>query len=220
MPSSKATQDFVPIKEIRDGVVILKNGSLRAVVMTSSVNLALKSEDEHNAIISQFQNLINSLDFSVQIIVQSRELNIQPYIDSLEKRVLEQTEELLRIQTKEYIEFIKWFSSVESIMTKSFYVVVPYEGAIVSSGSGGGGLLGKLGVGKQSSTETQRFEEQRSQLEQRVAVIQQGLNSMGVRNEMLETQELIELYYGTFNPEEPRKSMNMDNDPKTYSKES
>lgn len=104
---SKAAQDFVPIKEVRDGVVILKDGSLRALVMTSSLNLALKSEDEQTATILQFQGFLNSLDFSIQIFIQSRKLDIKPYITMLENRMKEQLEDLLKIQTREYIDFIK-----------------------------------------------------------------------------------------------------------------
>ena len=221
MPKSKASQDFVPVREIRDGVVILKDGTLRSVVMTASLNLALKAEDEHNAIVMQFQNFLNSLDFSVQIIVQSRELNILPYINRLEKRVDEQEEELLRIQTKEYVDFIRWFSDSVNIMTKNFYLVIPYgAGGIASSDSKSGGLLSKLtgGGSSQSTAQSERFEEQKNQLEQRVAVVQQGLNAMGLRNVLLETQQLIELYYGTFNPGEPQKNTGLDTDAKTYSK--
>ena len=106
---SKATQDFVPIKEIRDGVVILKDNSMRAIVLASSLNFALKSSDEQSAIISQFQNFLNSLNFSIQIFVQSRRLDIRPYIALLENRQKEQMGDLLKVQTKEYIEFIKSF---------------------------------------------------------------------------------------------------------------
>src|SRR6185369_5879157 len=98
--SSKTTQEFVPIREIRDGVVILKDGSMRSLVLASSLNFALKSGDEQNAIISQFQNFLNSLDFSVQIFIQSKNLDIRPYIALLESRYKEQLTELMRIQTR------------------------------------------------------------------------------------------------------------------------
>ena len=113
--STKATQDFVPIAEIKDSYVILKDGSLRAVVMASSLNFALKSAEEQTAIIIQFQNFLNSLNFSVQICVQSRRLNIKPYLELLQKREIEQTSDLMKLQVKQYIEFVeRWQKEVIS----------------------------------------------------------------------------------------------------------
>jgi len=129
--NAKATQEFVPIKEIRDGVVILKDGSMRALVMASSVNFALKSNDEQQAILSQFQNFVNSLNFSIEIFVQSRRLDIRPYLALLESKYKEQTSELLKIQTREYIGFVKSFTETTNVMTKTFYVVTPYSPSIL-----------------------------------------------------------------------------------------
>src|SRR3989338_1550241 len=134
-PQSKATQDFVPIKEVRDGVVVLKNGSMRAVLMCSSVNFALKAQDMQEAIVLQFQSFLNSLDFSIQIFIQSRRLDIRPYVTLLEEREKKQTIELLKIQTREYIGFIKNFTENTSIMSKTFFVVVPYTPAILNAKS-------------------------------------------------------------------------------------
>ena len=125
--SAKATQEFTPIKEVRDGVVVLKDGGLRALVLASSINLSLKSADEQRATILQFQNFLNTLDFSIQICVQSRRLDIRPYLLLLENRIKVQTEPLLKLQTKEYIEFIRSFTESVAIMTKTFFVVVPYS---------------------------------------------------------------------------------------------
>ena len=130
MPSSNATQEFVPIKEVRDGVVILKDGGMRAILLCSSLNFSLKSEDERNAILLQFQDFLNSLDFSVQILVQSRKLDIRPYIALLEGQETKQTNNLLKIQVRAYIEFIKKFTEDANIMTKHFFIVVPYSPAI------------------------------------------------------------------------------------------
>ena len=128
--NSKSTQDFVPISEVRDGVVMLKDGGLRAILLASSINFALKSEDEQTAFIVQFQNFLNSLDFSVQIFVQSRMLDIRPYVATLEAAYKEQLDDLMRIQIREYIEFVKSFTEAANIMTKNFFVVVPYAPAI------------------------------------------------------------------------------------------
>src|SRR3989344_914411 len=130
--SSKATQEFVPIKEVRDGIMILKDGSMRGIVLASSLNFSLKSDDERNAILLQFQDFLNSLDFPVQISIQSRRLDIRPYIALLEERYKEQVNELMKIQTSEYIQFIKKFTESTNIMTKSFFIVVPYDPAILN----------------------------------------------------------------------------------------
>src|ERR1035437_3807212 len=133
---AKATQEFVPIKEVRDGIIVLKDGELRAIVLANSVNLSLKSDDEQKATILQFQSFLNTLDFSVQISVQSRRLDIRPYLALLEDRMKVQNEPLLKLQTKEYIDFIRKFTEDVSIMTKSFFVVVPYTHTVLKSDSG------------------------------------------------------------------------------------
>src|SRR3989338_7233211 len=132
----KATQEFVPIKEVRDGIIVLRDGAFRAILMTSSLNFALKSEDNQNAIISQFQNFLNSLDFSVQLFIESRKLDIRPYLALLEERRKDQPSDLMKVQTSEYIEFIKSFTENANITTKTFFVIVPYSPAPLQ-GSGG-----------------------------------------------------------------------------------
>ncbi len=201
---SKTTQDFVPIQEIRDGIVILKDGSMRAIIMASSLNFALKSTDEQNSIIFQFQNLINSLDFSIQFFIQSKELDIRPYLGLLEDRYKEQGTELMKIQTREYIEFIKTFVEASNIMTKGFFVVVPYSPAIIQAQ--GKGLVGLLAAPKKvKSMNPAEFEEHKSQLEQRVSVVEQGLTRCGIRVASLGTEEVVELFYRIFNPGDTEK---------------
>ncbi len=207
--SSKATQEFVPIKEVRDGVVILKDDSMRAVVLASSLNFALKADDERVAIITQFQDFLNSLDFSVQIYIQSRRLDIRPYIALLEEQYKEQLIDLMKIQTREYIEFIKKFTESTNIMTKSFFIVVPYDPALIKVGGGVGGIGSKL-FGTQTSKQlneekTVTFEENRTQLEERVSVVEQGLVRCGIRVIRLGTEEVIELFYKIFNPGDTEK---------------
>lgn len=200
---ARATQDFVPISEVRDGVIMLKNGELRAIVLANSVNLSLKSDDEQKATILQFQNFLNSLDFPIQMSVQSRRLDIRPYLLQLENRMKAQTEPLLKIQTKEYIDFIRNFTESVSIMTKSFFVVVPYTHNRLSSDTS---ILDKI-LGKKNKEELRAaeqldFEEKRSQLEQRVAVIQQGLSRCGINSAQLDTEAVVEVFYKVFNPGE------------------
>lgn len=207
---AQATQDFVPITEIKDGIVILKDGSLRAIVMVSSLNFALKSEEEKNAIISQFQNFLNSLDFSLQISIQSRRLDIRPYLALIEQRYKEQVNELMRIQIQEYIEFIRNFTDTTNIMTKNFFIVVPYTPAFLQTNKQANSLL-NFGRSKETKepqkTSEAAFDENRTQLEQRVAVVEQGLVRCGIRSVLLGTEEVIELFYKIFNPGETEKSI-------------
>lgn len=194
--AAKASQDFVPIDQVRDGIIILKDHSLRAMLMASSLNIALKSEDEQAAILVQFQNFLNSLDFSVQFFVQSRQLDIRPYIALLEKQYIDQQAELMKIQVREYIDFVKGFVEGSSIMTKNFFVVVPYSPPMVGGKGTGLGLSGKS---KDTRVTTELFEEYRSQLEQRISVVHSGLARTGVRVAQLGTEEVIELFYKLFN---------------------
>ena len=185
---------------------MLKDGGLRAILLASSINFALKSEDEQTAFIVQFQNFLNSLDFSVQIFVQSRMLDIRPYVATLEAAYKEQLDDLMRIQIREYIEFVKSFTEAANIMTKNFFVVVPYAPAISKKGSAVSGFL-PFGKKQSSEEESKSFSEQVSQLEQRIGIVQQGLIRTGVRTVQLGTEEAIELLYKMFNPGEDGKPM-------------
>lgn len=196
--SAKATQEFVPIDKIRDGVVVLKDGGLRSVLMVSSINLSLKSADEQQAVILNFQTFLNSLDFSTQILIQSRRLDIRPYISLLEDRLEAQKEPLLKVQINEYMNFIQNFTNNVNVMKKYFFVVVPYDSAAVNTSSAKGFISSLTGSSKK--TENERFEEKRNQLDQRVSIVQQSLNRVGVRSKQLGTEELIELYYKVLNP--------------------
>ncbi len=206
MASATPTQEFVPLDEVRDGIAVLKDGTYVMVLIASSLNFALKSADEQQAIILQFQSFLNSLDFRVQILIQSRRLDIRPYIATLEERMKDQTNELLKVQIREYIGFIKSFTESTAIMSKSFFIVVPYVPP-PSIGGSKKGFLGGLFGGKKTGAETTaadkaRFEEHRTQLEQRAGVVQSGLVRTGVRVAALGTEELIELFFKMMNPGE------------------
>ena len=201
---SKTTQDFVPIKEIRDGVIVMKTGGMRSILLASSLNFALKSQDEQSSILMQFQNFVNSLDFSIQIMIQSKKLDIRPYTALLEERYKEQATELMKIQVREYIEFIRTFVESTNIMSKSFFVVIPYDPPIMTSSKNPmtNFLPKKKGAAQDIDAQ---FHEYRSQLEQRVAVVEQGLVRCGIRSAELGTEEVVELYYKLFNPGETEK---------------
>ena len=209
---SQATQEFVPIKEVRDGVVILKDGSLRALLMASSINLALKSNDEQQAIIGQFQNFLNSLEFTVQFFIESRDLDVRPYIALLEERYALELDDLMKIQIREYIVFIKDFTERANIMAKNFFIVVPYDPALIARG-GVAALGNLLPSNKNTSTSLtdEQFEQYRTQLEQRISVVEQGLVRTSVRVVKLGTEEVIELFYKLFNPGELEKPLQVTN---------
>lgn len=203
---AKASQELIPIEEIRDGVVILKDGSMRAVLMASSLNFALKAPQEQEAIILQYQNFLNSLDFSIQFFIQSRKLNIEPYLDTLRERKKAETNSLLKIQISEYITFVKDFVESNNIVSKSFYIVVPFIPGIQLNTKKGlfSGLFGKKQEG--STIDDAKFVEYKLQLWQRLDTVIEGLVRTGVRAVPLNTEELIELYYSLYNPEESDKN--------------
>lgn len=212
---AKASQDFVPIKEIRDGVVVLEDGSMRMILMTSSLNFALKSAEEQEAIINQYQEFLNSLDFSVQFSIQSRYLNIEPYLGNLAEAEKKQFNELLKVQMKEYIDFIRNFVSLTEIVSKTFYVVIPYVPPVFGAKPGIGAeikgiskifenFLGRRGAAK-PEIKGNNFEEYKNQLQQRAGAVIQGLIRTGVRSAPLNTEELVELFYTLYNPGELAK---------------
>ena len=204
-----ATQQFVPVKEIRNGVIILKEGGYRGVLICSSINFGLKSTDEQHAITLGFQNFLNTLDFSIQIVVNSRRMDLRPYLALLEEKGSEQKTELMRIQLREYVEFVRSFTDQANIMTKSFYVVVSYVPHL-TTGSAIGFFQRKSAAAKSAATETS-FEEDRAQLEQRLTLVAGGLAGTGVRAVPLGTEEIIELLYRSFNPGELENPIRLDN---------
>src|SRR3989344_7937228 len=134
--STIASQKFVEIDKIKEDMVIMKTGAVRAILLASSINLALKSTEEQDAIIYQFQSFLNSIDFPLQFIIQSRKLNIDDYLATIKEMERKQENELLKIQAQEYIEFIRNFVELQNIMTKNFYIVVPFTKEIVKTGKG------------------------------------------------------------------------------------
>ena len=210
-------QQLVEIKEIRDGVLILKDASLRVVMIASSINFALKSQEEQDAIVAQYQNYLNSLDFSIESFVHSRKLNIEPYLATLRERLGREYSELMKIQITEYIDFVKAFVESSNIMTKNFYVVIPFTPILeFQKETVKRGLLSFLpnlsSAGKRMEKDIrehgiaqEKFEEYKTQLYQRVEVARQGLARIGVRLVPLNTEELIELFYSLYNPGELEK---------------
>ncbi len=203
---AKSSQEFVAVKEIRDGVIILEDNQMRMALMASSLNFALKSTEEQEAILAQYQEFLNSLDFSLQFFIESRHLNIEPYLDSLREAEKKQTNELLKIQGREYIEFVKNFVSLTQIVSKTFYVIIPFAPPVFGGTIGiFAKFFGKKKEKNKNGFEENNFEEHKSQLIQRSDAVIQGLARAGVRAVALNTEELIELFYNLYNPGELAK---------------
>lgn len=191
------TQDFLEIREIRDGILILKNKTLRGILIVSSTNFALKSEDEQKAVILQFQNFLNSLDFSLEIAVQSRKLNITGYLEKLKDLEKSQENELLRAQTAEYRKFIQKLIQRSSIMSKNFLVVIPLVPTEVKTPSEPKGLIKKPSIPKLTE---EAFQRAKVQLKQRMEFVALGLRRCGLECAILDSSEAIELLWSVYHP--------------------
>lgn len=193
------TQQFLEIEDVREGIVILKNKSLRGIIMVSSQNFALKSADEQQAIIYQFQNFLNSLDFSLQIVVQSRRLNITGYFEKLKELENKQKNELLKIQTADYRNFIKDLIAGSAIMSKNFFVVVPFAQMEIPGTAGTKSFFKKQPAGELQENE---FNRAKAQLWQRMEFVALGLRRCGLQCVPLNTAESIELFWVLYHPQE------------------
>lgn len=194
MPSS--TQDFLEVEQIREGVIILKNKALRGLMLISSLNFALKSGEEQSAVLYQFQNFLNSLDFPCQIVVQSRKLNITGYLDKLKKLEVKQPKELLKAQLKGYHDFVEELVSGGAIMAKSFFVTVPFTLLETRDSS----LMQAFKAAKPSDLTEEQFQRCKIQLWQRMEFVALGLRRCGLQAIPLTTPEIIELLWGLYHP--------------------
>jgi hypothetical protein len=194
------TQNFLKLQEIREDTIIMSDGTLRAVLTVSSTNFDLKSQEEQNALIYSYQRFLNSLEFRIQILMQSRKMDIADYTDKLKRMMDRQTNELLRMQTGEYIEFINRLVDSANVMNKNFYVIIPYDMTITPAG--GTSFFSKIFGGnktKEISNREQAFIDYRKQLDERVGSVSNNLASSGMRVVRLNTQQLIELVYNSYN---------------------
>ena len=210
MTKSLSTQEFVELQEVRDGVMFLKNGGLRQLLMVSGINFDLKSEQEQDLMTYTYQNLLNALDFSIQIFIHSRRLNIESYLLKLQERHTQETNELLKTQIAEYLEFIKSFVANNAIMDKTFFVVVPYDPVYLPKAAKGVmGFMKKAmpaGMQKQPAASQAKQPEENirqnlQQLNQRVDQTIASLQQIGLRVVPLGTEETTELIYNLYNPQ-------------------
>lgn len=207
----QSTKQLVEIADIRDNVVFLKNGSLRAIIEVSAVNFELKSEEEQTAVLQNFQNFLNSIDFPLQIAINSRKLDIDDYIKLVDTATNTLTNELLKIQAAEYSKFVKELSDLANIMTKKFYIIIPFY---IFETPGKTGILKSLtSIFKPSGAVQQISDEQfntyQGQLLQRVELTLDGLIGIGVKAKILEKEKIMKIYYEIYNPDSKFESENL-----------
>lgn len=202
----QSTLQFVEVADVKDDFLILKNGTLRAVLEVNSINFELRSQDEQTAILNRFQEFLNALDFPIQILVNARKLNIKLYLESLEELIKASENELLRIQTVEYSRFIKGLVELTNIMSRRFFVVIPFY--FIEAATKEGILKGLGSIFKSSAESIQKlsdeqFQSYAGQLRQRIGLVEAGLSSMGIRARQLNREELVNLFYQIYNPGSP-----------------
>lgn len=195
-----STQEHLPFAEVRDDLVIMKDGTLRTVLLVSSLNFALKSEDEQTGIIQGYVSFLNTLDFELQIVIQSRKLNIEKYLEQLETLARQQDNELLRKQTLSYRAFIAKLVEESDIMDKKFFVVVPFSPHSKKRKSYWTRLREVLSQASVIRLNQKKLEEYKVEMGRRVSLVNSGLQGIGLQVQVLDTQALIELYYNTYNP--------------------
>ena len=195
------TQRYLDIAEIREDVVVLKDGTLRAVVMVASINFALKSQDEQQATVQSYMQFLNGLEYPIQVVVQSRKMNIDGYMASLKKREGEMDNELLKAQIRDYRAFVNDLGELGEIMQKRFYIVIPYDPVTDKKRGFFARLSNSIVPAATVKLNEEKFKKRKQALMQRIAIIQGGLTGMGLQSVVLDTQSLIELYYTVYNPD-------------------
>ncbi|MBI2984260.1 MAG: hypothetical protein HYY50_01400 [Candidatus Kerfeldbacteria bacterium] len=199
------TQQYLDILEIRDDTVVLRDGTLRAVLLVSSINFSLKSEEEQNAVIQAYTEFLNTIDFPLQIVIQSRRLDIDHYLAELEQLEKQQTNELLQLQTRDYRQFVAELVQIADIMTKRFYVVVPYSPKVDRPARFFRRLFDVFSPTATIHLKQKQFETFRQELFKRVDNTTNALDAAGLKSIVVDTQSLIELYYNSYNPETARQ---------------
>lgn len=186
------TQEHLPFSAVYQDTLILKNGEFRQIVLVSSVNFGLKSEEEQNAILYSYQAFLNSLPFPIQILIRSRQIDLAEYLENLKKHMFQQPNELIRYQTQEYVDFVSRLISIANIMDKKFLIVVPFAKPNIKTG-----IFTPKHPALQVSLKD--FEDVKMEMRKRVEVVQQGLASLGLQSVVLTTEQVIELLYASYN---------------------
>ena len=201
--AGKSTQNSLLISEIKDGIVIMRDGSMRGVILGSAINFDLMSPQEQNSVEFSYQGFLNSLHFPIQIVVKSQKIDLDPYIEKLQARRNDQANELLGLLMEDYIANITALVDEVNIMDKQFYIVVPFQPPATENKSKN--IITKLQMAMQSTPQItvgeEDFKNYKSELASRMSLVASGLTQMGIRAIALNTQELIDLYYTSYNPE-------------------
>jgi type IV secretory pathway VirB4 component len=214
MANEPSTLERLPLSDIRDGVIYMKDGSLRGVISVSAVNFELRSSDEQAAILQQFQGFLNSLDFPVQMLSQSRKFDITKYIEYVREATADQTNELLKMQAEEYMRFVSELSELANIMSKRFFVIIPLAASMLpSEKKSGGGLFGfmkkkKAPAADAPPTSPEQPEQPSAAAEQmklRADLVINGLGAVGLKGELLTQEQLVALFADLFNPVVPQR---------------
>lgn len=197
---SSSTQQFIDIAGIQEGIIILKNGGYRMIFSVSAINFSLKSEEEQNSLIFQYQSFLNSLHFPIQIVMRSKRLDLNPYIKKVSEAKDKQKSELIKMQTEDYVDFISQLINLANIMKKTFYVVVSYDPVSVKGPSVISRIFKKSGEATDLKISASIFKRYKEELMQRASSVASGLGSMGIHSVQLTTEEIIELFYNIYNP--------------------
>lgn len=214
-----SSQSLLSLHQIRKGVIILKNGSLRSILAVSGINLDLKSENEQSSILVNWRNLLNNLDFQLEVVAHSRRVNIETYLNFLQEKINQETNNLLKLQGEDYYTFINGLVTGNNIMKKKFYVVIPYDSVIIKPKD----ILSQikeaykslLNLKRQAFSNVQplsneNFNQYYQQLMIRQNNVINNFTRMGLQAQPLTTKELIELFFNLYNPETfERESINI-----------
>jgi len=198
------TQKFVDIDEIKNEVIYMKNGGLRKILLINGINFDLRSEEEQQMILGSFQSFLNRLDFPIEFFIHSRKINIKSYLDKMKQREEDEKNELLKIQIGEYINFIRSFVEENPIITKSFFVVIPYNPiATIEETKKGLSKVVALFTGgnKKEGEKNESMSKKLQQLNYRVEEVVAGLEQIGLRTNKISDEELTELFYNLYNPQ-------------------
>jgi len=207
MPATPpSTADLIQLKQITEGVLILKDGSIRAVVEVGAINFDLRSSDEQAALLQQFQGFLNSLDFPLQMLIHSRKFDITAYLASVQAASEQLTNELLKVQAQEYMRFVGELSDLANVMSKKFYVALPFT--VVATGEKKGILdsFKEVFAKKPAGPEVipaEQLAAYKAQLQQRADLVIGGLSGLGLRGKLLGQDELVALFTALYNPVVP-----------------
>ena len=202
--ANTSTKELVQVADIRDKIVLLKNGSLRAVIGVSAINFELRSEEEQIGILQNFQNFLNSLEFPLQIVINSRQLNMDEYLKLVDETADALDNELLKIQAVEYSKFVKELLQLSNIMSKKFYVILPFY--IYETPTKAGlldvftSIFSPSKVAQQLDAE--KIDKYQQQLMQRAELVLDGMLGLGLKASLMEEAELKNLFYTLYNPGE------------------